>query len=92
MQVKTMHGNGSVDSKVVNKLVVIEDDGQNGVQLPKVYTRGEIPASTRQIATPTIGKQWEHLRCIEIPALDPDIEIGILVYTRHYHTLRGARR
>ncbi len=55
LQLKTMHGASSV---VVDNLVVTDVNEQNGVELPKVYTRGEIPASTQQIAMSAIGKQW----------------------------------
>jgi len=52
-----MHGSTLVDSAIVKDLIVTDVNGQNSVELPRAYTRQEIPAEVEQIPTPeTVGR------------------------------------
>ena len=81
IQLGTMHGQSLVDSAIVKDLVVTDLNGRNTVELPRAYTRQEIPADTEQIPTPEIVSRIEHLKEIasEIPVYDPELEIGLLI-------------
>ena len=81
IQLGTMHGQSLVDSAIVKDLVVTDFNGKNPVELPRAYTRQEIPADTEQIPTPEIVSRIEHLKEIasEIPVYDPELEIGLLI-------------
>ena len=79
-QLGTMHGQSLVGSAIVKDLVVTDLNGKNPVQLPRAYTRQEIPADTEQIPTRKIVSRIEHLKEIasEIPVYDLELEIGHL--------------
>ena len=81
LQLGTMHGNTLVESALVKDLVVADVNGESPVELPRVYTRKEIPADHEQIPSPRLVNRIEHLKEIasEIPPLDPELEIGLLV-------------
>ena len=81
LQLGTMHGQTFVDSAIVKNLVVTDLNGESPVDLPRAYTREEIPADPEQIPTPEIVGRIEHLKEIapEIPAFDPELEIGLLI-------------
>ena len=81
LQLGTMHGNTLVESAVVKDLVVTDLNGESPVELPRVYTRNEIPADHEQIPTPSMVERIEHLKEIapEIAALNPELEIGLLI-------------
>lgn len=81
IQLGTMHGQSLVDSAIVKDLVVTDLNGKNPVELPRAYTRQEIPADTGQIPTPEIVSRIDHLKEIasQIPAYDPALEIGMLI-------------
>ena len=81
IQLGTMHGQSLVDSAIVKDLVVTDLKDKNPVELPRAYTRQEIPADTEHISTPEIVSRIEHLKEIasEIPAYDPELEIGLLI-------------
>ena len=61
IQLGTMHGQSLVDSAIVKDLVVTDLNGKNPVELPRAYTRQEIPADTKQIRTPEIVDRIEQL-------------------------------
>ena len=81
IQLGTMYGQSLVDSAIVKDLVVTDLNGKNPVELPRAYTRQEIPADTEQIPTPEIVSRIEHLKEIasEIPVYYPELEIGLLI-------------
>ena len=84
-----MHGRTLVDSAIVKDLIVTDVNGKNPVELPRAYTRQEIPAEVEQIPTPEIVGRIEHLKGIasEIPAYDPELEIGLLTGSNCPNTL-----
>ena len=61
LQLCTMHGSSCTDSQVVRDLVVTDINGQASVDLPKVYTRQEIPVTSQQIPRPEMIWKWSHL-------------------------------
>ena len=81
LQLGTMHGQSLVESIVVKDLIVTDPDGRNPIELPRAYTRDEIPVNHDQIPTPEIVSRLEHLKEIanEIPAYDRDLDIGLLI-------------
>ena len=81
IQLGTMHGQSLVDSTIAKDLVVTDLKDKNPVELPRAYTRQEIPADTEHIPTPEIVSCIEHLKEIasEIPAYDPELEIRLLI-------------
>lgn len=62
IQLGTMHGQSLVNSAIVKDLVVTDLNGKNPVELPRAYTKQDIPADTEQIPTPAIVSRFEHLR------------------------------
>ena len=83
LQLRTMHGSSCTDSQVVRDLVVTDINGQASVDLPKVYTRQEIPVTSQQIPRPEMIRKWSHLRGVadQLPIYRPDLEVGILIGT-----------
>jgi transposase InsO family protein len=81
LQLKTMHGCSQSKSKVVHNLVVTDWNGQNPVQLPRTYTRDEIPVSRSHIPRPEMIDKWSRLEKIasKIPKYLDDLEIGLLI-------------
>jgi len=81
LKLGNMHGRSLVDSAMVKDLIVTDVNGQNPVELPRGYTRQEIPAEVEQIPTPETVSRVEHLKEIasEIPAYDPELEVGLLI-------------
>ena len=75
-----MHGQSLVDSAVVKDLVVTDLNGCSSIELPRAFTRNDIPVSHEQIPMPERVSCIEHLREIanKIPAYDPELDIGLL--------------
>jgi hypothetical protein len=65
----------------VNDLVITDIHGSNPVELPRTYTREEIPVNAKQIPKANMIQRWHHLRhvAMHLPKYHPDLEIGILV-------------
>ena len=76
-----MHGQSVVESAIVKDLIVTDLEGKTPVELPRAYTRQEIPADHKQIPTSDIVARIEHLKEIagKIPAYNPELEIGLLI-------------
>ena len=81
LQLGTMHGQSYVDSTALSGLTVTDLHGRNPVELPRTFTRDEIPVSHQQIPTPEIISRWKHLLKVskEISEHRPDLEIGLLI-------------
>ena len=81
LQLGTMHGQSLVESIIVKDLIVTDPHGRNPIELPRAYTRDEIPVNHDQIPTPEIVSRLEHLKEIanEIPTYDSDLDIGLLI-------------
>ncbi|XP_066988223.1 uncharacterized protein [Macrobrachium rosenbergii] len=81
LRLKTMHGESIVKSYLVRDLVVSDINGQNGILLPKTYSRQEIPVSHDQIPHPELLRHWPYLHNVakSIPEVMPEIDIGLLI-------------
>ena len=82
LQLATMHGESQVESTIIlDNLIVTSLDDENPIELPRSYTRDEIPAYHHQIPTPSLIKQWPHLSEVakKIPEFESDLEIGLLI-------------
>ena len=81
LQLRTMHGCSHSDSNVVKNLIVSDLNGENSVELPKSYTRDEIPVNRNHIPRPEDIVKIKHLRQITdmIPRYMPELGIGILI-------------
>ena len=81
LQLATMHGESQVESTILDNLIVTSLDDENPIELPRSYTRDEIPADHHQIPTPSIINQWTHLSEVakKIPEFEPHLEIGLLI-------------
>ena len=77
----TMHGIDTVVTQAIEGLIVTDTEGQNDIELPKTYTRCDIPVSHQQIPDRTIVNQWPHLGHIadRIPVRNDSLEIGLLI-------------
>ena len=81
LRLATMHGESQVESTIMDNLIVTSLDDSNPIELPRSYTRDEIPANHRQIPTPDLINQWTHLSEVatKIPEFKPHLEIGLLI-------------
>ena len=52
VQVKTMNGQKLHSVKVLRNLTVTNLDGRNSMNLPKVYTKDEIPTTVQEVPRP----------------------------------------
>ena len=81
LQLATMHGESQVESTILDNLIVTSLDDENPIELPRSYTRDEIPADHRQIPTLSLINQWSHLSEVakKVPEFEPHLEIGLLI-------------
>ena len=68
------------DSKVVN---VSDLNGDNSIELPKTFTRDEIPGTETEIPRPELYRKWQHLKRVaeQVPPYMTDAKIGFLIGT-----------
>ncbi|KAK3737369.1 hypothetical protein QZH41_002291 [Actinostola sp. cb2023] len=76
-----MHGQSSVESSIVEGLIITDLNNDNPVEVARCYTRHEIPVSQEQIPTPKVVSKFDNLRTIskKIPELIPDVDVGVLI-------------
>ncbi|KAK3726857.1 hypothetical protein QZH41_010519, partial [Actinostola sp. cb2023] len=81
LQLGTMHGQSSVESSIVEGLIITDLNNDNPVEVARCYTRHEIPVSQEQIPTPKVVSNFDNLRTISknIPELIPDVDVGVLI-------------
>ena len=81
LQLGTMHGQSFITTTVVDDLIIMDMEDNNPLEIPKCYTRMDIPVTTEQIPTPDVLKQWEHLQEVaeKMPKFMPSVEIGMLI-------------
>ena len=81
LQLKTMHGCSCIASTAVKDLVITDINGLSPINLPRTYTRDEIPVTNQHIPKPEMCHKWQHLHKVasELPEYLPDLEVGILV-------------
>ena len=72
--------NSAVDSFLINDLVVSDLDENEYISLPVLYTRSEIPVTSRDdIPTQDDVDQWPHLQGVFIPHVDAEILLAFLL-------------
>ena len=83
LQLKTMHGQSCISSTAVRDLVVTDINGEHAVELPRTYTRDEIPVNTNHIPDPNSLTRWSHLKHVvdSLTQVIPGLEVGILIGT-----------
>ena len=81
LQLSTMHGQSLVTTTAADRFVVTDMEDKNPVELPRSYTRMEIPVTEQQISTPGLVEQWEHLRGVaeRMYKFIANLEIGLLI-------------
>ena len=77
----TMHGMNAVESKAVTGLTVSDMKGENQIELPRSFTREDIPVSHSQIPKADALSDWPYLQepLREMQPYMPDVQIGLLI-------------
>lgn len=81
LKLYTMHGRADIAVQKIEGLLVNSFDKSAQVELPKTYSRDNIPFRRNQIPTPQTAKEWPHLKTLEheIKPYDSDIDVGLLI-------------
>jgi len=81
LYLRRMQGESTIQSTVVNNLIVSRMKGANLIQLPQTYTREELPVGHSQIQKTEIMSNWPHLyeATRNVPPYSPDIQIVLLI-------------
>ncbi|KAK3717695.1 hypothetical protein QZH41_001099 [Actinostola sp. cb2023] len=81
--VGTVNGRALHDTKVITGLKVSDLDDKQVIELPRTYTRDEIPASESNIPQRELVRNWQHLKKIAdcIPDRLQDSRVGLLIGT-----------
>ena len=81
LQLGTMHTVGNISTMKIDGLVVSRQDKLVKIELPKSYSRDQIPSRKEQIPRPGTAQAWEHLRPIanKIPPYYEDLKVGVLI-------------
>ena len=85
LTLKTLTGEKSENTKAIDGLIVSGIDLKKTrinewIELPRTYSKQNLPVEREEIATPNKVKKWDYLKSIsrEITQQD-DIEIGMLI-------------
>ena len=80
LMVKTVNGTKLLDTEVLNGLIVTNLNGDNTLQLPKIFTKEDL-STCEDMPTPELAYRWEHLKRIatDLPPQLPDAKIGLLI-------------
>ena len=81
LELGTMHAVENISTSKIDGLVVSRHDKLVKIELPKSYTREQIPARKEQIPRPETAEAWKHLRPIasKIPPYYEDLKVGLLI-------------
>ena len=81
LNMQTMHGASIIQTKSVENLVVMDTNDRNKVELPKTFTRHDIPVSHSQIPKPELLNGISYLKPLadKLPAYKPSLEVGLLI-------------
>ncbi|CAG2219263.1 unnamed protein product [Mytilus edulis] len=75
--ISTMGNTQTINTCAINGLQVSSLSMEHMVDLPKVYTKENLPVSKEHIPTRREIKKWTHLESVDIPEIDADIGIMI---------------
>ena len=81
LALQTMHGHECIETESITDLLVSDMNGNNSLQLPKAFTRYEIPVSHKQIPKRDELQSCPSLQCVldKLPQYFPKMEIGLLI-------------
>jgi len=81
--IRTMNGQELHNTKAVAGLLISDISGKNAIQLPRTFTKEEIPASEKDIPQRELARKWKHPEQIadQIPDRLQDSEVGVLIGT-----------
>ena len=81
--IRTMNGTKHLDTEVITGLFVSDVDGKNSIELPKTFTRDDIPATEEEIPRPELARKWQHLKLVadKMPPYIPGVKVGLLIGT-----------
>ena len=81
LQLNTMHGSEVVPTRRITGLNVESMGKDARVELPKTYTRDDIPTKREEIPRPETAKVWPHLSGIasKLYPYQVDVEVGLLI-------------
>ncbi|CAC5406217.1 unnamed protein product [Mytilus coruscus] len=75
--INTMGNTQTLNTFAINGLQVSSLSMEHVVDLPKVYTKANMPVSKEHIPTQQEIEKWTHLESVDIPEIDADIGIMI---------------
>ena len=81
LQLNTMHASEVVPTRRITGLNVESMGKDARVELPKTYTRDDIPSKREEIPRPETAKVWPHLSGIasKLYLYQVDVEVGLLI-------------
>lgn len=81
LQLNTMHGTEVIATEKVTGLKLQDPEKTTQVELPKVYSRDDIPSKRNEIPRPEMAAEWDHLAELSnrVHPYRPDLEIGLLI-------------
>ena len=81
LKLYTMHGRTEIPVQKVDGLTIERFDKRVQIELPKAYSRDDIPSRRNQIPRPETASKWSHLQRIEdkIPPYQERSEVGLLI-------------
>ena len=81
LKLNTMHGSEVVLARRVGDLITERMDGEVHIELPKAYSRNEIPSKRDKIPRPESAAKWRHLRHLanKIYPYQKDLQVGLLI-------------
>ena len=76
-----MHGSEVVATRRVGGLIVERMDKEVHIELPKTYTRNEIPSKRNEIPRPESAAKWPHLSHLvnKIYPYQENLQVGLLI-------------
>ena len=90
--ITTITGVIKEDADIANDVMVSSLDRSNQIDLPQFFSCQDLPIDRDEIPTPERVRNWSYLDEIanEIPDLDCDIPIGLLIGVNYPAALRPA--
>ena len=81
LKLNTMHGSEVVPTRRVGGLIMERMDREVHIELPKAYSRNEIPSKRDEIPRPESAAKWPHLRHLanKIYPYQEDLQVGLLI-------------
>ena len=81
LKLNTMHGSEVVATRRVGGLIVERMDKEVHIELPKTYTRNEIPSKRNEIPRPESAAKWPHLSHLvnKIYPYQENLQVGLLI-------------